>query len=129
MVKGGDMAGEKRTLRKPEEVRSLLLDAAREVFGERGFEAATTLEIAKRAGVAHALLFRHFGTKAELFEQAVFSPFEAGLGEILAQWGTYGHEPHSPAVSSTDFVNLAWGFLQRNAHVISALVRSPDLGE
>jgi AcrR family transcriptional regulator len=104
------------------------LEAAREVFGDKGFEAATTLEIAKRSGVAHALLFRHFGTKAELFEQAVFEPFETGIGQVLEQWQTYGPEPHSPQVSSTDFVNLAMDFLQRNANVISALARSPDYG-
>src|SRR5437763_7401694 len=115
-----------RKLRRPEEVRSLLLDGAREVFGDKGFEAATTMEIAKRSGVAHALLFRHFGTKAELFEQAVFEPFETGIGQVLEQWQTYGHQPHSPQVSSTDFVNLALEFLQRNVNVISALARSPD---
>ncbi len=118
----------RRKLRRPEEVRALLLGAAREVFGDKGFEAATTIEIARRSGVAHALLFRHFGTKAELFEQAVFEPFETGIGRVLDQWATYGHQPHSPRVSSTDFVNLALDFLRDNIDVINALARSPDYG-
>jgi AcrR family transcriptional regulator len=120
------MPPERRRLRRPDEVRSLLVEGARKVFGSKGFEAATTLDIARTAGVAHGLLFRHFGTKAELFERAVFEPFEAGIGRVLARWQTYGHTAHSPAVSSTDFVDLAWQFMQDNAEVITALACSPD---
>jgi AcrR family transcriptional regulator len=122
-------AGTPRKLRKPAEVRGLLLGAAREVFGSNGYEAASTTEIAKTAGVAHALLFRHFGTKAELFEQAVFEPFQAAIGDVLRQWSTYGHEPHSPAVSSSDYVELVYTFLRKNAQLVAALAATPHYGE
>jgi AcrR family transcriptional regulator len=115
----------RRKLRKPTEIRALLLDAAREVFGSKGYEAASTMEIAKTAGVAHALLFRHFGTKAELFEQAVFEPFQAAIGKVLEQWSTYGHEPHSPAVSSNDYVDLVYAFLRENSQLVAALAATP----
>lgn len=118
-----------RKLRKPAEIRGLLLDAAREVFGSKGYESASTSEIAKTAGVAHALLFRHFGTKAELFEQAVFEPFQAAIADVLRQWSTYGHEPHSPAVSSADYVELVYNFLRENAQLVAALAATPDYGE
>jgi AcrR family transcriptional regulator len=118
-----------RKLRKPAEVRGLLLDAAREVFGAKGYESASTSEIARTAGVAHALLFRHFGTKAELFEQAVFEPFQAAIADVLRQWSTYGHEPHSPAVSSADYVELVYNFLRENAELVAALAATPHYGE
>jgi AcrR family transcriptional regulator len=118
-----------RKLRKPAEVRGLLLGAAREVFGSKGYESASTSEIAKTAGVAHALLFRHFGTKAELFEQAVFEPFQAAIADVLRQWSTYGHEPHSPAVSSADYVELVYTFLRDNAQLVAALAATPHYGE
>ena len=43
-----------------------LLDAALELFAERGFEATTTKLIAQRAGVPHGLIHYHFGTKHNL---------------------------------------------------------------
>ncbi|MEU3630060.1 TetR family transcriptional regulator [Streptomyces fradiae] len=48
-----------------------MLTAARELFAERGYERATVRDIAARAGVNQALLFRHFGSKRALFGEAV----------------------------------------------------------
>jgi AcrR family transcriptional regulator len=47
-----------------------ILDAARAVFLEQGI-AATTAEVAKRAGVAEGSIFKRFATKAELFKSAM----------------------------------------------------------
>lgn len=47
------------------------MDAAREEFGERGIEAATTRAIAKRAGVNEVTLFRHFESKQKLLAAVV----------------------------------------------------------
>lgn len=47
-----------------------ILEAARAVFLERG-AAATTAEVAKRAGVAEGTLFKRFATKADLFKAAM----------------------------------------------------------
>ena len=45
--------------------------AAQEVFGKKGYDAATTREIADKAGVNLALINRYFGSKLGLFEKAV----------------------------------------------------------
>ena len=50
-----------------------ILAAARSLFEEKGFAAATTNEIAEAAGVSQVTLFRHFETKRNLFERAVHS--------------------------------------------------------
>ncbi len=50
-----------------------LLAAARSVFVEKG-AAATTREIAKRAGVSEGLLFQRYDTKADLFFAALAPP-------------------------------------------------------
>jgi AcrR family transcriptional regulator len=47
--------------------RDRVLDAALQVFAEKGFSAATTREIAKVADVNEVTLFRHFETKGALF--------------------------------------------------------------
>jgi AcrR family transcriptional regulator len=44
-----------------------LLDAAREVFVEQGFAAASIAEVVRRAGSSVGSLYHHFGGKSELF--------------------------------------------------------------
>jgi AcrR family transcriptional regulator len=47
-----------------------ILDAAREVFLQKGIQA-TTAEVARRAGVAEGSIFKRFQTKHELFLRAM----------------------------------------------------------
>ncbi|NRQ30794.1 TetR family transcriptional regulator [Nonomuraea sp. NN258] len=48
-----------------------ILGAARALFAELGFERATIRAVAKAAGVDPALVMQYFGSKQELFQQAV----------------------------------------------------------
>ncbi|MGH2705025.1 MAG: TetR/AcrR family transcriptional regulator [Actinomycetota bacterium] len=51
-----------------EERRQRLLDAARRLFGERGYRRTEVEQVAKAAGVTKPMLYRHFpGGKAEIF--------------------------------------------------------------
>lgn len=58
------------------DTRGQILRAAQEVFGERGYDAASMREIAERAGVNPALLRHYFGGKEKLFAAAVQLPFD-----------------------------------------------------
>jgi len=51
-----------------EETRARILAAARELFERNGTRGTTTREVAERAGVNEATLFRHFGSKSALLE-------------------------------------------------------------
>jgi len=51
--------------------RLAILDTALPLFAQKGFAATTTKEIAQAAGVSEALIFKHFPTKASLYE-AIF---------------------------------------------------------
>ncbi|MGK4584737.1 helix-turn-helix domain-containing protein [Kitasatospora sp. HPMI-4] len=51
--------------------RELLVQAAMELFADRGFERTTTREIGERAGVDPALIARYFGSKMQLYLAAV----------------------------------------------------------
>ena len=53
--------------RRLEHTRSLLLDAAEEVFAEKGFGAATLDDIAHTAGYTKGAIYKHFATKEDLF--------------------------------------------------------------
>jgi AcrR family transcriptional regulator len=49
------------------ERREAILDAALEVFAERGYHASSIDDIAGTAGISKALIYEHFGSKNELF--------------------------------------------------------------
>ena len=49
------------------ERRQAVLDAACEVFSAASYRGATTSEIAEAAGISEPILYRHFGSKRELF--------------------------------------------------------------
>jgi AcrR family transcriptional regulator len=53
--------------RRLEHTRSLLLDAAEDVFAEKGFTTATLDDIAHTAGYTKGAIYKHFATKEELF--------------------------------------------------------------
>lgn len=51
-----------------EETRAKIVAAARELFERNGTRGTTTREVAERAGVNEATLFRHFGSKRALLD-------------------------------------------------------------
>ena len=53
--------------RRLEHTRSLLLDAAEEVFAEKGFTTATLDDIAYAAGYTKGAIYKHFAAKEDLF--------------------------------------------------------------
>jgi AcrR family transcriptional regulator len=66
------------------DARSRLVDAARNLFAERGYAATTTRAIADRAGVNEVTLFRRFGSKAGVLHAIVeeVSTQAAGLTTV-----------------------------------------------
>ena len=48
--------------------RAAILEAATDVFGRLGFETTRMEDVAKAAGVAKGLLYKHFASKDALFE-------------------------------------------------------------
>lgn len=63
--------------------RTQLVEVALNVFSRKGFNGATTKEIASAAGVTEAVIFRHFPTKQALY-QAVL---DSGIGcPEFEQW-------------------------------------------
>jgi AcrR family transcriptional regulator len=60
------MLAPQRTTTGVEETRARILAATREIFERNGTRGTTTREVAERAGVNEATLFRHFGSKAAL---------------------------------------------------------------
>lgn len=51
---------------KKTEKQMKILEAATEIFAEKGYAATSTSEIAQKAGVAEGTIFRHYKTKKDL---------------------------------------------------------------
>jgi AcrR family transcriptional regulator len=91
--------------------REALLEAARRVFDELGYERATTREIGERAGVDPAMIARYFDSKEGLFlaaiaevgsaeEETLEAEPERLLSYLLERWDERGHSPISRALAS-----------------------------
>ncbi len=78
--------------------RGQILDAARDVLGERGYAAATTRAVAEQAGVRLSLVHYHFGGKRRLLAAVLEHENErllarqhalyAGLEPLATRWRT-----------------------------------------
>jgi AcrR family transcriptional regulator len=51
--------------------RAAILDAALDLFAEKGFRGVTTREIAAAVGVSEPVLYQHFATKRELYRAII----------------------------------------------------------
>lgn len=59
--------------------RERIIAAAVDEFGEQGYDGTTVRSIAARAGVDSALVHHYFGTKADLFAEAVGIPLRPDI--------------------------------------------------
>ncbi|KJL21335.1 HTH-type transcriptional regulator BetI [Microbacterium oxydans] len=59
--------------------RARIIASAVDDFGEKGYDGATVRSIAARAGVDSALVHHYFGTKADLFAEAVGIPLRPDI--------------------------------------------------
>ena len=117
---GGKKPGAAR--RAPEEVRRLLLESARSLFAAKGYAGASTRDIAVKAGVSEALLFRHFGTKAKLFERAILDPINDFIHDYVEQWRARTAADHTPEGISFAYVDGFYRLLSENRELVLALV-------
>ncbi|NUS43162.1 MAG: TetR/AcrR family transcriptional regulator [Mycobacteriaceae bacterium] len=131
------------------DTRQAVLDAARPLFAERGYQGTSVRAIAAAAGVDPAMISHHFGGKAALFDAAVEFPLDPA--DVAAQLGTdpdgiglrlarvfFGawERPHSRgpllavlrgAATHPESAALTSEFLQGQLYpALSAAVRGPD---
>lgn len=109
--------GKPRRQRRKDARPGEIIDAAMDVFAEKGFAAAKLDEVASRAGVAKGTLYRYFETKDDLFRavaqaaiasnleaiQSGAETFEGSLAEflpvLLARAASLGGDSRLPAIA------------------------------
>ena len=99
--------------------RNQLVDAALDLFAERGIEATRISDIAQRAGVAQGLLYHYFSGKEALLQAIAerHSPLPL-IRDILAD------PPDQPAQATlTDLAARAHGLMQERRRLIRLALR------
>ncbi|CUU57924.1 regulatory protein, tetR family [Parafrankia irregularis] len=71
-----------RTRAQGADTRTRILEAAVQLFVERGYAGTSVRDIAERLGVTKAALYYHFSSK-EMILEALISPFESGFAQLV----------------------------------------------
>ncbi|WP_157390388.1 TetR/AcrR family transcriptional regulator [Nocardia terrae] len=98
-----------------------------ETFADKGFDGATTKEIARRAQVAEPTMFRIYPTKEKLYEAAVLGPFDRFLEDFTARWMAAEIPGGEPEIVLRQFVVELHGLVARNRSLITALASADAL--
>jgi AcrR family transcriptional regulator len=77
------------------DTRQVILDAAARVFSQHGFRGSTTRRIAEAASVNEVTVFRYFGSKAALLQEALKGVNASSTANSLPR------EPVNPAAELT----------------------------
>jgi len=108
--------------------RQGILDAAVEVFGQRGYHRSSIDEIATAAGVSKALIYEHFSSKKDL--QA--SLLELYVGELFSRLSANAATGEQGEVRLRRGLEAFFGFVEEHRGGWRMLFRDaadPDLAE
>jgi AcrR family transcriptional regulator len=117
-----------RAPKRSDATRLKILDAARQVFAEDGFDRSSTRSIAAAAGVNSALIFRYFGSKAGLYEAAVLRPLQTFIEEFVDEWDAYQREPHAPTQTAAEWLGGLYDLFCEHRELVLALIRHGSRG-
>jgi AcrR family transcriptional regulator len=66
-------------------LRDEIIDAAFDVFAERGYHEAGVADIARRVGIGHSTFYRHFEGKRDILDQVIAGVIERLLAALAAE--------------------------------------------
>ena len=104
--------------------RQRLLDAALQVYAERGADDASLDEIARRAGVGIGTLYRHFPTRQALLE-AVYRDQVEELCEVAREL----HDEAPPQQALERWLRALMAFATTKKNLSSSLMSGPNKSE
>lgn len=122
---GVDPAAGPRKRPKPGERREQILQALAGMLEQPGAERITTAALAARLEVSEAALYRHFASKAQMFEglidfieQTVFSL----INQIQAREAVQGGDAQSGARQASTIVAMLMQFAEKNPGMTRVMV-------
>lgn len=105
--------------RDPEATRAAILDAAEEVFLQRGYAAAPLSEIAKKAGVTKSLLHHHFESKGNLWAEVKQRRFQHYADVQMAMIEESRDDEDAQVLR--DSFEFYFRFLQKNPELVKIM--------
>lgn len=100
--------------------RHKVLDAARALFIERGYEAATVRDIARRAGMSTGAVFANFQDKSDLFDAVVVDDYER-VAELMRE-AANAHANADVATRLTEILSAGYGYYAESLPLVQATV-------
>ncbi len=94
--------------RVSESKRKSIMEAAGAEFQDNGFTHAAMAEIARKADVSTATLYKHFGSKEELFSSIVEASYE-GLGMPKSAAAEAKTAKEALTIAANDYLNQQFG--------------------
>lgn len=107
-----------------------MLESAHQLFREQGYESTSTRQICDLAGVSESMLFRHFGSKTVIFDEAVLKPFVEFLRSFIDDWAERAPADVVPERLAHSYVAGFLRLCNDNLHLIAVLgERNVDGGQ
>lgn len=95
--------------------RRQILDAARQVFAEKGFAATRVSDIAARAGVSQGTVYWYFESKGDLYQAAIMYYMDAFMEPVYQVTARQDLSPEARlmaiAETTLNMLNEATGFM------------------
>jgi AcrR family transcriptional regulator len=102
-----------------------MLSRARELFSRQGYHGTSIREITALAGSSEALVYRHFGSKQELYRRAVLQEFDQIVRTHLAEPPTDAAGGYAGAVEVE--IGRLYDMFARNAGLLRSLIGTSTL--
>lgn len=106
----------------------MLLKTAYRLFSEQGYHGTTTRQIADESGVGEPVLFRHFGSKAGLFEAAILNPFTEFVSDWAASWDRKPPVSTDAQVITRSFVRGFYTVVEDHRELLRTLIAARARG-
>lgn len=114
--------------RRRGEARREIIEAARVLFAQRGYDNTSLRDVAELSDTSEALIFRSVGNKERLFREAVLEPYDEFVASFVARW-----EAEKTPLSNQDmmgtFIRELYELLDGHRELILALVSANAFSE
>lgn len=126
-----DLAAEARPPRSPQgsdAIHDRLIAVATELFTQQGYRATTTKQIVAAAETTERTLFKHFGSKAGIFEATIVEPFSGLVAEWAQSFSTYpADHPLKDAIET--WVAELVAFVEAHRELLRSLIAAEFDGD
>lgn len=120
------MTGARGPRRSTEEVQRRILEAARTLFERHGYQGTTTAQIVEHSAVDAPTLYRHFASKAALFEATVVCSLRDFINRQIEFWNTNPPGAGQPLQLARHFVAGFYNTLERHRDSLRLLLTASD---